>query len=32
MISMLKQRGFFNLLSGSFISNLGDAMANLFLV
>ncbi|MCE5544629.1 MFS transporter [Staphylococcus pseudintermedius] len=32
MISMLKQRDFFNLFSSSFISNLGDAMANLFLI
>ncbi|QHW37801.1 MFS transporter [Staphylococcus ursi] len=32
MISMLKQRDFLSLFSGSFISNLGDAMANLFLV
>lgn len=32
MISILKQNNFLSLISGSFISNLGDAMANLFLV
>ncbi|WP_428700908.1 MFS transporter [Staphylococcus coagulans] len=32
MISILKQKNFLSLISGSFISNLGDAMANLFLV
>lgn len=32
MISILKQKNFLSLISGSFISNIGDAMANLFLV
>ncbi|MFO3689032.1 MFS transporter [Staphylococcus felis] len=32
MISILKQKNFLSLISSSFISNLGDSMANLFLV
>jgi DHA3 family macrolide efflux protein-like MFS transporter len=32
MISILKQKNFLRVISGSFISNIGDAMANLFLV
>jgi DHA3 family macrolide efflux protein-like MFS transporter len=32
MISILKQKNFLSLISGSFISNIGDAMANLLLV